>query len=287
MAQQASIRPVTDLADFAQVETLQQQVWHFASGAEIVPAHLLKGVADNGGLLLSAFDLHGVMVGFVFGFLACQGGRIKHHSHMMGILPEYQDCGLGFRLKCAQRQAVLRQDLDWVTWTYDPLEGRNAHLNIGKLGVVCTSYVEDMYGELRDSFNAGIPTDRFQVDWWLCDQRVERRMRGDRVRLTAADALAQGAVRVNQTYSADGLRLPAESDLQSCSNTMLIEIPGEFQAIKSANDEAARSWRLHTRELFIAYFDAGYAVIDFISDTTAGERRNYYVLEREGQLPSA
>lgn len=279
MAEQVVIRPITELADYARVESLQQEVWQMSTEVEVVPIHMLKAIAENGGVLLGAFNSQGELVGFVFGFLARQDGRLKHHSHMLGVLPAYRDAGVGFRLKCAQREAVLSQGLDWATWTYDPLEGRNAYLNINKLGVVCCTYIRNMYGELRDSLNVGVPSDRFQVDWWLRSRRVERRLGGERRRLTVSDVLAAGAKMVNETRPMGDLRLPTRSELGSRAAKVLVEIPASFQAVKQTDMSAAREWRLHTRELFEAYFDAGYTITELISEGTGGERRNFYLLE--------
>ena len=284
MTEQIAIRPITELADYGRVETLQREVWYFAGDADTVPIHLLKAVTENGGLLLGAFEPQGDLVGFVFGFLARQGGQLKHHSHMMGVLPAYQDAGVGFRLKCAQRQAVLEQGLDWATWTYDPLEGRNAHLNIHKLGVVCNTYLRNMYGELRDNLNVGIPSDRFQVDWWLRSQWVAQRVSSEQPRRTLADALAAGAEVVNETRLAGEIRVPVASELGSQAAAVLIEIPGDFQAVRGADMHAARRWRLHTRELFESAFRVGYTVTEFISEVADGERRNFYLLERDVQV---
>lgn len=281
MAEQIVIRPITEIADYLRVESLQQEVWQMGSDIEVVPLHLLKVIAENGGVLLGAFNPQGEMVGFVFGFLARQEGKLKHHSHMLGVLPAYRDAGVGFLLKCAQREAVIRQGLGWATWTYDPLEGRNGYLNINKLGVVCRTYIRNLYGELRDGLNVGLPTDRFQVDWWLRSRRVERRIGGERKRLTLADALAAGAEMVSETRLVGDMRVPGRSDLGSQAAAVLIEIPASFQAVKQADMSAAREWRLHTRELFEAYFAAGYTVTELISEVTEGERRNFYLLERD------
>ena len=70
-------------------------------------------------------------------------------------------------MKTYQREHVLRQGLDLITWTYNPLLARNAQLNIAKLGAVCTTYLPNLYGPMRDGLNAGLPSDRFQVDWWI------------------------------------------------------------------------------------------------------------------------
>jgi len=283
-AGQLAIRTIIDLADYARVEALQREVWQFAADTGIVPAHVLKAIAENGGLLLGAFSPQGELVGFVFGFLARQEGQLKHHSHMLGVRPSHRNSGTGFRLKCAQREAVLEQGLRWATWTYDPLEGQNAYININKLGVVCNTYLRNMYGELRDGLNVGIPSDRFQVDWWLHSRRVEQRVSGEQIRLTLPDAIAAGGEVVNETRLAGGVRMPEGSKLDSRSAGVLIEIPGDVQAVKRADMDVARRWRLHTRELFESYFGNGYTVTEFISEVAVGERRSFYLLESDNQI---
>jgi len=281
MIEAAVIRPITSVEDIRQVEALQRQVWGLTSDAELVPLHMLKATAENGGLLWGAFSAQGDLLGFVLGFLARQDGRLKHYSHMLGVLPAAQGAGVGFRLKCAQRQAVLDQGIDRITWTVDPLEGRNARLNLGKLGVVCSTYHRDLYGELQDGLNAGMPTDRFQVDWWLRSQRVERRTKGESPSPTLPDVTTAGAMRVNETKRAGAIRVPSGSDLNGTLAMLLIEIPGDFQEVKQADRQAALNWRMHTRELFETYFRAGYTVTEFISESTAQERRSFYLLQRD------
>ncbi len=130
------------------------------------------------------------LAGFVFGFLgfheAETARRLKHCSHMLGVHPDFRSAGVGYALKTYQREHVLRQGLDLITWTYDPLLARNAQLNIAKLGAVCTTYLPNLYGAMRDGLNAGLPSDRFQVDWWIATPRVADRLGcapGDRPRL--------------------------------------------------------------------------------------------------------
>jgi predicted GNAT superfamily acetyltransferase len=281
MIEVAAIRPITSLQEIRQVETLQREVWRFATDAETVPLHMLKATAENGGLLWGAFSAQGDLLGFVMGFLARQDGQLKHYSHMLGVLPTAQGAGVGFRLKCAQREAVLAQGIDRITWTVDPLEGRNGHLNMGKLGTVCNTYHRNWYGELFDGLNAGMPTDRFQVDWWLRSQRVERRTKGESTSPSLSDVLANGARRVNETRRSGAVRVPSGSDLGSTSPMVLVEIPGDFQEVKQADMQAALHWRMHTRELFESYFRAGYTVTEFVGELTAQGRRSFYLLERD------
>ncbi|HWQ83894.1 MAG TPA: hypothetical protein VN363_04970, partial [Anaerolineales bacterium] len=169
------------------VERLQSQVWP-GSETDIVPAHLLVTAAHNGGLVIGASinpdgsEPGGAseLVGFVFGFPGLyttpDGPRPKHASHMLGVRPDFRNRGVGFTLKRAQWQMVRNQGLDLVTWTFDPLLSRNAHLNITQLGAVCNYYRRNVYGSMRDTVNAGLDSDRFQVNWWVNSKRVQRRL---------------------------------------------------------------------------------------------------------------
>ncbi|NJN80214.1 MAG: GNAT family N-acetyltransferase [Anaerolineales bacterium] len=180
-----NIRLLETPEDLRLVEELQREVWP-GSETDVVPMHMLITAVHNGGLVFGAFEEEKI-IGFIFGFPGLEelpdGARAKHCSHMMGIHPNYRDHNIGFALKRAQWQMVRHQGLDHITWTYDPLLSRNAYLNIAKLGAVCTTYRQSEYGEMRDGLNAGLPSDRFQVDWWINTSRVERRL-GKRSRPT-------------------------------------------------------------------------------------------------------
>ena len=198
----ATIRLLESAEDMTAVEELQRQVWP-GSETDVVPAHLLVTAIHNGGLVFGAF-MEERMVGFVFGFPGLEktpdGPRAKHCSHMMGIHPLYRDAGVGYALKRAQWQIVRKQGLNHITWTYDPLISRNAYLNIARLGAVCNTYLKLEYGEMRDGLNLGLPSDRFQVDWWVNTKRV--RAPPEQTPAPAADA---GAFRKSRSAP----RLPA------------------------------------------------------------------------------
>lgn len=274
-----TIRLLDTPEEMSLAEELQRQVWP-GSETDVVPAHLLLTAAHNGGLVFGAFD-SGRLVGMVFGFPGIEqvpdGPRPKHCSHIMGVLPEYRNSGLGFALKRAQWQMVRHQGLDHVTWTYDPLLSRNAYLNIAKLGAVCNTYLREVYGEMRDGLNAGLPSDRFQVDWWVFTRRVERRL-GKRPRgpFDLQHFLSAG---IEPLYlvgkSGAGWITPPQSlpDIP-LSHLHLAEIPSDFLALKAADMPLARAWRLFTRQVFEQVFAAGYLVTDFVFD--AG--RSFYVL---------
>lgn len=199
--------------DMAAVEELQRQVWT-GNETEIVPVHMLIAAVHNGGLAIGAFENRddqprSPLIGFVFGFpglyFTPDGPRPMHCSHMLAVHPDYRGQGLGFLLKRAQWQMVRKQGLDRIIWTYDPLLSRNAQLNIAKLGAVCSTYLPNVYGELRDGLNVGLSTDRFQVDWWVNSHRVNRRLsKGARRPLDLAHYLAAGVEVINPTRVDEG-----------------------------------------------------------------------------------
>ncbi len=161
-----TIRPLTTHNEIFAVEQLQRDAWGVPD-IDVVPLHMLITPPRHGGLLLGAFDGER-LAGFVFGFLGLTAdGRLKHCSHMAGVHPDYRDHGVGYSLKLAQREHVLAQGLDLITWTFDPLETRNAALNFHKLGAVCNTYIRNLYGAMRAAINAGPPSDRFEVAWWI------------------------------------------------------------------------------------------------------------------------
>jgi predicted GNAT superfamily acetyltransferase len=280
-----SIEKITEIRDFYRCEELQRQVWGMGD-TSVVPVHLLLTAQKNGGLVLGAFDEQGTMVGFVFGFLGMTDqGQVKHCSHMAGLLPDYQGQQIGYRLKLAQREHVLAQGLDLATWTYDPLEGTNASLNIGKLGVICRTYLPDIYGDTGIQLHLGLPTDRFEVEWWVRSRRVKERLESHHDKLTLDKALDIGAERANRTeFDRRGLLRSETDDRAPGAEAVLIEIPADFQAIKSADMGLAREWRAQTREIFKNCFGVGYVATEFISEVQEGQRHNFYFLQRDFEL---
>lgn len=237
------IQPLATHAEILAVEQLQRDAWGVPE-VDVVPLHMLITPPRHGGLLLGAFDGER-LAGFVFGFLGLTSdGRLKHCSHMAGVHPDYRDQGVGYSLKLAQRDHVLAQDLDLVTWTFDPLETRNATLNFHKLGAICNTYIRNLYGAMRAAINAGPPSDRFEVAWWVRSQRVADRLQG-------------------------GVISPA-------SDHLLIEVPANFQTIKHSDMPLAIQWRLRTRQLFEDAFSQGYTV----TDLQRHDNRCHYLLER-------
>jgi predicted GNAT superfamily acetyltransferase len=279
------VRALTTPEEISRIVKIQDAIW---GKNEVVPQHILLAITHDGGLALGAYYKE-EMVAFTYGFVGLHkmGDQtlVKHCSHQLGVLPEYRDAGLGFKLKRAQWQLVRQQGLDLITWTYDPMETRNGNLNIAKLGAVCNSYLPDFYGELTDAMNAGVPSDRFSVDLWVNSDRVKTRLGGSpRRRLDLADFLAAEVPVLNTTQlNEDGLTAPHQDELHLVEdvdkppNMVLFEVPANFQSIKSANIDLAIEWRLYSRKVFQMLFEKGYIVTDFVF-LKGKHARAYYVL---------
>jgi predicted GNAT superfamily acetyltransferase len=273
------IRPLQTMAEMAEVEQIQRVTWNMQD-LEIIPVHLLHALQHNGAALLGAFDGETV-VGFALGVVATveelyeridqvAAARLKMFSVITGVLPAYQKHGVGYRLKMAQRDFANRIGIRLITWTYDPLESLNGRFNIGKLGCVCRLYRRNFHGDMG-GINAGLPTDRFEVEWWVTGNRAQSR--ANQVwRPMKLDALLGGGARLlNETNFNDaGLPVPPATNIGQLSNLLLVEIPSDFQLIKRTDFELARLWREHTRALFEELFAAGFMVTDFVTHSHAG-----------------
>jgi predicted GNAT superfamily acetyltransferase len=288
------IRPLTSLADFHAAEDVQRAAWD-SDDIDVVPLHVMLTMAKNGGVALGAFA-QDRLVGFVLGFLGTSNRygpetpaavKLKHCSHQLGVLPAWQSRGVGYALKVAQREAVLNQGVRLITWTYDPLESKNAHLNIAKLGAVCSTYIADYYGELNDDLNRGLATDRFQVDWWIASRRMETYLTRQRTPLQLQHYFEVGTPIINAVQWDD-------RDLPVCqgpiepprSDRFLVEFPADFQAIKRADRPLAVAWRLHLRSICEAAFASGYTVIDCLHEP-GQHARSFYIMQRIESSESA
>jgi predicted GNAT superfamily acetyltransferase len=271
------IRVLETPAEMTAVEDLQRIVWA-APDIEVVPKDLLLAAIHNGGLVIGAFvedTLVGVSFGFPGFYATPDGPRLKHHSHILAVHPGWCSKGIGFALKRAQWQMVRKQGLDRITWTYDPLLSRNAHLNIARLGAVCNTYLRSEYGEMQNSLNAGLPSDRFQVDWWLNTERAQRRLsRRSRPALTLAHYRLAESTLLEAHLDRESLAHPPGGTPLLAGTLLLVEIPYDFLALKVVNLALARDWRFFTREVFEKAFPAGYLVTDFVYE----QGRSFYVL---------
>lgn len=288
MSDTLTIRPLATIEEYEKATDVQRRAWSMHDLSDAVPPHVLLTAQKNGGLCAGAFDEHGEMIGFIFGFLGqASDGRLKHCSHMMGIIPDGQRKNTGYRIKLFQRQYVQKQGFDLITWTYDPLEGLNANLNIAKLGSIVHKYHHNLYGDSLGGLNRGLPTDRFEVEWWINSPRVRHFVeqsgdQGDgsnRMRPSLTQLQHEGA-----TYALraefDELNVPQPHRFQSHAEKLLVEIPPDFQFIKQVAPDVARLWRHETAMLFSHAFHDGYAVTDFIRHEDGERRRNYYLMEK-------
>jgi predicted GNAT superfamily acetyltransferase len=279
-----TIKIIENMNEMHQAVEIQRLVW-LESETDIIPAHLMNSAVHSGGLLIGAY-VDQEMVGFVFGFPGFystpDGPRLKHYSSILGIRPEWQGQGIGFALKRAQWQMVRHQGIDRITWTFDPLLSRNAWLNITRLGAVCDTYLRDFYGKMNDVLNQGLPSDRFNVDWWVNSHRVNRRLsRRRRNHLDLVHFLSGGAPIINPAemdinvlpHPVEKVEIPLGKDLP----ILLVEIPANFLSLKGADISLALAWRLHSRAIFEDLFKAGYLVTDFVRSTNLPSR-SYYVL---------
>ncbi len=232
------------------LEELQARAWEMEPRG-IVPGALMGIIASGGGILLAAYDRdHGDRpIGFVLGLLARRDGRLYHASHMLATDPAYQGRGIGAALKRRQREVALAQGLDLMTWTFDPLIARNAHLNLHKLGAISSAYYEDYYGPMDDRFNGGLPTDRLLVEWRL-NGPVPPVPLSVFAPLTPI-LIVQGGKPVLRLE-----RAPVGAPLS-------VWVPGDSTAIKERDPAAALDWRLALRHALSWAFAHGYVARDF------------------------
>ena len=268
------IRKLETPEEYLEAENVQRTVWHFPD-REIVPLNELVVLQKHGGHVFGAFD-GGKMVAFCFGSPAYGEGKAYHYSRMLGVMPGCQDGGIGFTMKLKQREYVLKQGLDLVVWTFDPLQSRNAYLNIEKLGCVIRKYAVNLYPESGSQFNAGMESDRFTPEWWIKSRRVADRIKGRR----AAHDLESFAPALGTTVNAAGLLEPGELRPRLRDRKISIEIPDDIDALKKKDLQLAQRWRHATRDLFLACFKRGYTVMGFASKAELGRRRSYYLLEK-------
>jgi predicted GNAT superfamily acetyltransferase len=266
-AREIALRPLTSPADYAACVEVQRATWG-QSFSDLVPPSVLKVAQKVGGTLAGAFDPGGRLLGFVFGLAGVKDGRPIHWSHMLAVVPAARDLGLGTLLKLYQRELLLSQGIESVLWTYDPLEARNAHLNLNRLGVSVAEYVEEMYpGELGSELARGIGTDRFIVDWRINGERARQALAGEIPEIAAAFAAAPIA----------GLA-PPEAPLPDAPRVR-VEVPASIQAVKAERLEEAAAWRAATRRVFQTYLGRGARVVGFYRDPATG--RCFYGLERD------
>jgi predicted GNAT superfamily acetyltransferase len=171
------IQPLTTLEQYERCVVLQIEVWGYSDG-DVIPRRVFVVAQRIGGQVIGAFEGE-TLVGFAMSLPGYRNGKPYLHSHMLAVLPQYRNAGIGRRLKLAQRDDAIARGFDLMEWTFDPLEIRNAHLNIARLGVIVRRYQPDFYGPSSSPLQGGLPTDRLYAEWWLRSDRVASTLRGE------------------------------------------------------------------------------------------------------------
>ena len=235
MSEQIEIRQCTSLEDFSACVSLQRVIWR-EQDLEVVPDTLFVVAAHTGGQVLGAFD-GGALVGFTLALPALRNGAPYLHSHMTGVHSDYRDRGVGRALKLFQRDEALSRDIRLVEWTFDPLEMRNAHFNLNRLGAISRRYLPNLYGITSSPLHRGLATDRLVAEWYLDSPRVMAALSGE----------------------------PPGSSISACS----IEIPASVEDWKSSDLPRVQAIQSDIAERFSAAFAKGYAAIG-VSKTSSG-----------------
>ena len=267
------IQPLESIAQMKALEKLQQDAWGW-DDLDTTPLMNFIIMKELGGTLIGAFDGETV-VGFAFGFVGWDEGKAVFHSHMLAVHPSYREHGIGQRLKLAQRAAAIEKGFDHITWTFDPLQSTNGHLNFHKLGVVSRKYKVNFYGDQSSSpLHRCIGTDRLWVDWFLNSRRVAERVRANQPQKINLDGLAR-LIQVGSNGEAVSRRA---ADLDG--RPSVIEIPERIGLLQRENPAAAIAWREATRAAFVDAFAAGYVADDFLRIDQNGRRVGGYLLTR-------
>ena len=272
------IRELHEPEEIAEIPRLEQAIWNDPS--DTIRTGTLMALVHEGALLAGAYRVetsatlfspsrekgaaeNSVLVGFIFGFPTNR--PTDHHSHMAGVLPEYQSSQIGLLLKRYQRDWALSRGYERVVWTFDPLRSLNAHFNLRKLGATFRRYIPNCYGPMG-GINAGAPSDRAYAVWELRSPRVF-----SRIYAPPPAKSVEGLPQANQVEGQE----PLELRLDLSEKRILVQIPEDWGQILSTDPGLALRWRAHSREVFEHYFAQGYQATDFVRGP------NRYVLERE------
>jgi len=228
------LRTCHTVGEFRQVLQLQKDVWNFVD-IELVPIRLFVVGEKIGGHVIGAWDGN-ELAGFAYGIPGYRNGYSYLHSHMLAVRPAHRNTGLGRAMKLFQRDICLEMGLELMEWTFDPLEIKNAFLNIEKLGAITRRYSVNQYGITSSPLQGGLPSDRLTAEWWLKSKRVQT--------LLETGYTAKTFV------------------------TEAIEVPAEIAAWKANEGTRARAAELQSknRDLFQKHFTAGLSVVGYERD---------------------
>ncbi len=240
------IRALRNHADFTDAVKLQQLIWGF-DDIELLPVRLFVTATKVGGQAFGAFE-NGDMIGFCLAIPGIKSGpgvkgnRSYLHSHMLGVLKEYRDAGVGRMLKLEQRKDALSRGIEWMEWTFDPLEIKNAFFNIERLGAIVRRFVLNQYGTTTSKLHAGLPTDRCVAEWPLASARVEAVIGG----------------------------LSRDHSPEQAAELSRISVPSDIYQIKDIDPARAREIQQRVSNQFLDNLSKGLAVTRFERAPEAG-----------------
>jgi len=223
------VRKCAGIEEFQRCVALQREIWG-EQDIEVEPATLFVVASETGGQVLGAFD-QDRLVGYTLALVGFADGTVFLHSHMTGVCGDCRDRGVGRQLKLFQREEALGRGIRLIVWTFDPLETKNAHFNLNRLGAIARKYLPNLYGRTTSPLHLGLPTDRLWVEWQLDSARVV------------------GAVS----------DLPTEPE--AAAFAARIALPGELDQWKQGATAEVAKVQARIREEFSAWFARGYAAI--------------------------
>jgi predicted GNAT superfamily acetyltransferase len=235
------IRECVSVGDFQQCIDLERAVWK-DDDIGIMPIRLYMISKACKAPTIGAFDQSGRLVGFVHTMLALVGKDVVYHSHLAAVVEDLRHKDIGYQMKLAQRQFALKAGIPLIIWTFDPLQSRNAHLNINKLGAIIRRYEVNYYGEgLSSIFDSGVPSDRIFAEWWVASPHVEAALAGSRPQVPARSAS--------------------------------VVIPDDINVVRACSVEEHLQWRLKAREDFLSHLEHGLIVRGFERDAQSAQSR--------------
>lgn len=273
-----TIREIRKPEEFEQLADLQVTVWGFEE-SDIAAPHLIMTHQHLGGVVLGAFDGADKVIAFTYSFFGLHLGQPIQWSHMLAVLPEYRGFGLGKALKLRQRELILVRGVKVCRWTFDPLEGLNARLNLYSLGATAGEYIVDAYGQSSGHLHGGLPTDRFVAHWELASERARACSENRPTHFQVDFETLPLLIKVDEKN-----QIPVPTDtVESPDGELLgVPIPSKIQEIKSRSIDTALRWREITRQIFPKLFGRGYKLVDVFSPEECGEPTFVYLLRRLG-----
>jgi len=234
-----------------------------------VPA--LVAVEQSNGSILGAVDDEGAIHGAIVDVAGTNGNLTSWFTAFYAVSESERNSGIGTRLRYSERDLAVERDVQLTRWAIDPLRGLEAHIAFNKLGAVASSYERDMYGELHDSRNSGLATDRLIVEWWLTSPRVRTVVDRQVLPYHFHLGLDKMEVATRTALTDNGYRRLIGFDESVCegittSAVILVEIPAKLDALRAADMDLARDWRVRTRDIFERMFESGYIITGLVHE---------------------